>query len=79
MAPTATSPVLGDKGANGAPPAPQSNQGGVALLTAKLGGLGNAVVNAGHGVAGAAASLVKQPALNSKDVMKKESEFGAHK
>jgi hypothetical protein len=79
MTPSATSPVFGDKGANGAEANSHSYTDGVAFVTSKLSGLGNVAATAAHGVAGVASALVKQPTMNSKEVMKKESEFGAHK
>lgn len=78
MAPVASNLVLGDKGANGTPAQPQSYQESIALVTSKLSGLGNVAATAAQSVAGVATSLAKQPSMTSKEVMTKESQFGAH-
>lgn len=79
MAPIATNSVLGDKGANGAQTQPQSVQDGIALLTSKLGAVGTTAATAVQSAASVTSSLVKEPSLSSKDVMTKESQYGAHK
>ncbi|UZJ57127.1 hypothetical protein CBS101457_006447 [Exobasidium rhododendri] len=78
MTPSATNVVFGDQGANGAAVDSQSYTEGVAYVTSKLSGLGNVAASAAQGVAGVASVLVKQPEMNSKAVMQKESEYGAH-
>lgn len=75
MAPTATGPVLGDKGANGAHIEPSTIKDTIGLITSKLSGLGNVATAAACGVT----SAVKEPTLDSKAVMEKESRYGAHK
>ena len=79
MAPTATDSGLGDGGANGATGDRTTLQDSVNLVTSKLNGLGNVAVTAAKAAAGGVTSVVSQPTLNSKGVMQKESEYGAHK